>query len=91
MDNTIYKADIFFFITTLAVVAVSLFLLVGLYYLVMILRTIKKISRTAQTGAETIVEGIQEAKTEIDKHGFVPSAISKIFANLYKQSKSKKK
>jgi hypothetical protein len=91
MDNSFLKADIFFFVTTLAVVAVTLILVVGLIYVVSILRTIKKISRTAQTGAETIVEGIQDAKNEIDKNGFVPSAISKIFTSLYKQTKPKKK
>lgn len=90
MDQTLLKADIFFFVSTLAVVVLTLLLLVGLIYVISILKTIKKISRTAQTGAETIVEGIQEAKKEVDKNGFVPTAIGKIFSGIYKKSKRKK-
>lgn len=90
MNDSLLKSDIFFFVSTLSVVALTVLMLIGLIYVVSILKTIKRISRTAQTGAETIVEGIQEAKKEVDKNGFVPTAITKIFSGIYKKSKHKK-
>lgn len=91
MDNSLIKADIFFFVSTIALAILSLLLMIGMLYVLSILRTIKQISRTAKTGAETVVEGIQEAKTEFQRDGFVPETLFSIFKKLYqKKPKSKK-
>jgi hypothetical protein len=65
--------------------------MIGLFYVLSILRTIKKIGRTAQTGAETVVGGIQEAKAEFSKDGYVPETLIGIFKRLYKSGAKKKK
>lgn len=72
-------------------VVVTLILVVGLIYVVSILRTIKKISKSAQAGTETIVEGIKDAKAEMSKEGFAPGAFYSIFKRLYQKSNKRKK
>lgn len=91
MSDSLIKADIFFFVATIGLVLLTLLLIVGLVYIVSILRTIRRISKTAQAGTETIVAGIQEAKASVSKDGFVPDTLLSIFKKLYtKQAKRKK-
>jgi competence protein ComGC len=91
MDQSLLKADIFFFVSTIAVVVLTVLLIIGMVYILGILRTIKQISRTAKTGAETIVEGIEEAKDEMRKDDYVPSAVVDIFKKLFNKSNKRKK
>ncbi|MBL8031358.1 MAG: hypothetical protein JNK33_03480 [Candidatus Doudnabacteria bacterium] len=91
MSDSLIKADIFFFVATIGLALLTLLLVVGLVYIVSILRTIRRISKTAQAGTETIVAGIQEAKATVSKDGFVPETLFSIFRKLYtKQAKRKK-
>lgn len=83
MNESFIKADIFFFVATIGLVLLTILLIVGLVYIVSILRTIKRISKTAQVGTETIVEGIQEAKAKVNEEGFVPDTIFSVFKKLY--------
>lgn len=91
MDNSLIKADIFFFVSTISLAVLSLLLMIGMLYVLSILRTIKQISKTAKTGAETVVEGIQDAKSEFARDGFVPETIFSIFKKLYQKKPKGKK
>ncbi|MBP9686591.1 MAG: hypothetical protein KBD66_02210 [Candidatus Doudnabacteria bacterium] len=91
MQESLLKADIFFFVATIAVATLTLLLIIGMLYILSILKTIKQISKTAQLGTATIVEGIQEAKATVSKEGFVPDAIFGIFKKLRAQVKRKHK
>lgn len=91
MSDSFIKADIFFFVATIGLVALTLLLMVGLLYIVSILRTIRQISKTAQAGTETIVAGLQEAKAAVSKEGFVPATLFSIFRKLYTKKATRKK
>lgn len=91
MNESLIKADVFFFVATISLVVLTFLLMVGLIYVVSILRTIKKISRAAQAGTESVVEGIAEAKSELSKSGYVPEAIYSIFKRLYSKGAKRKK
>lgn len=90
MNESLLKSDIFFFVSTIAVVVLTILLTIGMVYVVGILRTIKQISRSAKVGTETIVEGIAEAKEEMHKGGYVPGAVLDIFSRLRSKSTKRK-
>lgn len=68
--DTLIHADIFFFVTTIAVVIVGAVLAVALIYFVKILSDIKKI--TKQVHEETILfrEDLHDLRTEVHHDGF---------------------
>ncbi len=90
MQESLLKADIFFFVATIAVATLTLLLVVGMLYILSILKTIKQISKTAQAGTAAILEGIEEAKATVSKEGFVPDALFGIFKKLRATVKRKK-
>ncbi|HET8574590.1 MAG TPA: hypothetical protein VFM02_00255 [Candidatus Paceibacterota bacterium] len=54
----VLKANIFFFITSIAVVLVTLFVLVILYYLYCTVKNIKELSDTVKASAEDLVRNM---------------------------------
>ncbi len=68
--DTLIHADIFFFVTTIAVVVVAVVLTVVLIYLAKVLSDIKKI--TAQVHEETVLfrEDLGDLRTEVRRDGF---------------------
>ena len=92
MDTSWVKADIFFVVTTAAVIIVTALLVAGLVYTLSILHTLRNISRAAQEGAETVVEGIHEAKDSMQEEGYVVGSLLKVFKQLaqHKGRKSKR-
>jgi len=81
--ETIAKADIFFFITTIAVVIVTIFLTVFLWYLI---RAFKKISKLCD-GLEKDIYTVGTEAKEIITH----LKESLIFKLLFMGSKNRKK
>jgi hypothetical protein len=74
--DTLIHADIFFFITAIAVVVLSLTLLVALVYLTAILRDVKHITERARTEADLIAADIGELRRDQRKEGF---PLTKVF------------
>lgn len=89
METSILQSDIFFFVSTVGFIVLGLLLVIGLVYVIQILRTIKQISKTAQEGTQTIVDGIQEAKAKVGKDGFVTDSLISIFSKLYSKKRKK--
>lgn len=87
MNDSLLKSDIFFFVATVALVIITILLAAGLLYILTILKTIKKISRTAQAGTETIVESITEAKDSLKRDGLASPFFTKVFRKFYKKRK----
>jgi len=57
--NTLIHADIFFFVTTIAVVILTVLLSVISWYVFKILQDIKHISAKAREAAETLEDGLK--------------------------------
>ncbi len=68
--DTLVHADIFFFVTTIAVVIVAVALTVALIYLAMVLSDLKKI--TEQAHEETILfrEDVRDLRNHVRREGF---------------------
>ena len=64
MDD-ILKADIFFFITTIATIVLSVFLVIVFFYTIRILRDIKHISSVAKEESDTISEELSELRASM--------------------------
>lgn len=63
--DTLVKADIFFFITAIATVALSiLFAIVGVY-LILILRDLRDIARRAKTEAEEFMDDFGDIRRDV--------------------------
>jgi hypothetical protein len=58
----IMKSDIFFVVSTGAVVAVTLFLIVALIYLIKILRNAQKLSERAREEGEALLQGVGQVR-----------------------------
>ena len=80
--ESILKADIFFFITSVSVVVFTLFLLVALFYFIKILRNFYKISSILRTYAEDTESELREMGDHIRQ--------SRIFTFLFGKEKVKK-
>ncbi len=61
------KADIFFFVTTIAVILVTVIAIVALVYVIRILRNVDEISETAKIEAHRISADLDEARNELRK------------------------
>ena len=65
------KADIFFFITSIAVVLVTIGIAVALYYLVRILRNIRDVTERVDEGSKVLAGDLSEIRSTIKREGFV--------------------
>lgn len=90
--EAVLKSDVFFLITSAAVVVLSAVLLVALYYLIKILRDVKEISRTVKKESELIVRDVDAVRRSIKKKGKqVSSFISRAASShSYRKTKHKK-
>jgi hypothetical protein len=82
MNDPFYRQDIFFFITTVAVVLVTLLLAVLIGYLIKISHDIKYITKRARTESDLIAEDIGELRENIKREGVKLKFLSKFFSNL---------
>jgi len=67
--DTLIKADIFFFVTAVAVVAVAFLLAVVLVYVVLILRQVMTISRRVNEESQKVVEDIETLRQQARESG----------------------
>ena len=86
--DTLIHADIFFFVTTVAVVVVGIVFTVALIYLIKILNDIKKISE--QIREETILfrEDISDLRNETRRGGFKVKNFIEFATGLFRWGKS---
>lgn len=80
--ETIAKADIFFFITSVAVILLALLGAAALVYAIRILRSIRKIADLAQHEAQNLSQDIQDLRDEVKKEGGRLGGAIKAFARM---------
>lgn len=69
------QANIFFFITSVAVIIFTIFLCVVLYYVIRILRAIRNIIDRVDAGSETIAEDIANLRSYVKEGGLFSSIV----------------
>lgn len=89
--DTLIHADIFFFVTTIAVVVVAAVFTIALIYLVKILGDVKKI--TEQVHEETVLfrEDLRDLRHDIKKEGFKLTRFLSFFIGLVRRNKTRSK
>jgi hypothetical protein len=89
--DTLIHADIFFFVTTVAVIVVGIALTVALIYLANVLSDIKEI--TKQVKEETILfrEDIRDLRSDVKNEGFRAERFLMFVRNLFKKTTTRSK
>lgn len=72
--ETLIQADIFFFITSIAVILVTILCIVLLAYGVKIARTVSSIATTIKEESENVIEDIAELRGKVKEEGVKVSA-----------------
>ncbi len=88
-NETLIHADIFFFITTIALVVISIGLSISLFYIIKILRNIRDISDKANKESDEIVADIQRLRRAVRDEGVKWKAVSDL-VRLFFSRKAKK-
>lgn len=73
--NTLSLVDIFFLVTGSAVIIITVLVVIGLLYVIMFVRTAKKIAQTAHRATEGISEDITAMRNNIKEKGVGLSTI----------------
>ena len=85
--RTLIHADIFFFITSIFVIILTLILGVAGAYLVLILRDMKEISRKVKIEGGEIIEDVKELRERIEEEGVGLRSLGKMFGLFSKKKK----
>lgn len=72
--DTLIQADIFFFITSIAVILLAVLCIILLAYGVKIARTISSIATTIKDESENVIEDIAELRGKVKEEGVKVSA-----------------
>ena len=87
--NTLIHADIFFFVTTIVVILVALGVIIALYYVIRILRTVSQVSETVKNESEEIVKDVHALRGEIKKEGVKFMTFGTFFKKIFRRRKNR--
>ena len=82
------KADIFFFITTIAVVILTILLAILIIYIIKISSDVKHISAKAKTEADLISQDLSDLRRNLN-NGFKLKHLFSFFNNLRKSARGR--
>jgi len=85
--DTVLQTNIFFYITSAAVILVTVFVILILYYVVGILRDVKDVSDKVKVGSDTIAEDLSELRKTIKKEGVRVRHFTDFFLKSKKREK----
>ena len=90
--NTFMKADVFFVVSTLAVIVVTVCLVWLLVYIIGIVRDIKKLSKKAEEEGERIIDDLSVLRQSVKKGSMmVPDFVKYLLKSIFSFSKTGKK
>ncbi len=89
--NDISLVQLFFILTGIAVIIITVMLAIGLIYVIMFLRTIKEVARTAQRATELVSDDINDLREHLREKGPSLGAFAKFANNLRKKRVYNKK
>lgn len=88
MDEVLH-ANVFFFITGIAVIVISAVFCVLLYHLIRALRSIRRILGRIEHGTEVVAEDLQEIRAQFKKGGLIGGLMS-VLGNFRKNDSTEK-
>ncbi len=83
--------DVFFIVTGSAVIIITVLLAIGLLYIIIFVRTIKEVAKTAQRATELVSDDIGHLRDNIRERGFSLGAIASFIAGLRRKKVSRNK
>lgn len=88
--DTLIHADIFFFITAISVVVLSIGTGIVIYYLVRILRRIDEISEKVRAESDEIVRDVKDFRATMRSEGIKVKTVLDMFLGFVKKAKNVK-
>lgn len=88
--ETVMKADIFFVISTVAVVLVALALIVALVYIILFLRNALYVSRRVKEESDELIKDIEALRTTVKIEGFKVRHAIGFLKNIFGKSRRRK-
>ncbi len=85
--NEFIKSDVFFFITSIAVVVLTAILLIALYYIIKILKNVRYISDKAKVETDHLAEDVKELRENVRKEGAKVKHFAGFINKVYKRNK----
>lgn len=86
--ETLFQADIFFFITAVATVALSILVGIAVVYLIRILRNVRDISDTAKKEADLLAKDVDDLRGDLRSRG---RRLSRLFSFAKKRKNRNRK
>ncbi len=90
----IAKSDLFFIITSISVISLTVILAIVLFYVFSIVKKVNKIVSKVKEESENAIEDIRELRAKLKAEGSAIRGLSMAFAfikNMFSGKKSKKK
>lgn len=90
----IAQSNIFFFVTTIAIIIISLLITIALIQLIRILRTVKEVSDTFKVEGKNIIQDISGLRSSLKEKGQTISSLitlASVAAFIKKKTTKKKK
>jgi biopolymer transport protein ExbB/TolQ len=85
------KMDVFFVVTTLAVIIVSVLLGIALYYIIRILRNVEHVSERVAEESDNIQSDLRELRANIRKEGAKMKHFAEFFGGIVRRSSGRAK
>jgi hypothetical protein len=85
--DTLIHADIFFFVTTIALVVVTIGICIALFYVIKILRDVRAISETARVESKLIAGDVEKLRNNIRVNGLNFPALFRFFRGIFRHKK----
>lgn len=90
MTEVLY-ANVFFFITGIAVIVISVILVILLFHVIKTLKSVRRILNTVERGTEAISDDMQSVREYFAKGGLIGGVISLLRGDYSFSRKTKKK
>lgn len=87
--ESIIKADIFFFITGIAIVIFIIGMIIAMFYIIRILNDMKRISKTILKESDKFANDIDSLRETIKSEGAKAKTIANFFLKLFARRRKK--
>ena len=87
--NDLIKLDVFFFITTIAVLALSIAVIIVLVYLIKIMRDVRYISQKIRIESDEIIKDVDTLRTEVKTKGTIFINTISLLSKFWSKKKNK--
>ncbi len=86
MMSEILQANIFFFITGIAVIIFTALLCVALFHVIKVLKSLRRIMDRIEEGTEIITEDMQNVRAYFTEDGFFPRLLGTLMGSSKRES-----